>query len=168
MAGNAIIDSGSTRPGLSIKSSFTSNTINLQSIFFLDKDGVDVGHIDVGGPANTNSVNGICGISMFNYRAYNNNSSAITAIGISNNNIPFVSCGGNGTPYYELLHTGNFTSRTAESKYWIAQFNLNTWSRILSLTDYNSVLVTIGLGGTNEATVHTYLVSTGWNCARIV
>ena len=69
---------------------------------------------------------------------------------------------------YTVLHTGNYTSNTAESKYWTAKFNLNTWSRILSISDYVSVLVTIGLGGTNEATVHTYLVSTGWNCARIV
>lgn len=169
VAGNAIIDSGTTRPTLSIKSSFmASNTINLQSIFFLDKDGVDVGHIDVGGPANTNSVNGICGISMFNYRAYNNNSSAITAIGVSNNNIPFVSCGGNGTPYYELLHTGNYTSRTVRSKAWTAQYNLNTWSRILSIQNYASVLVSIELGGSNEASLHTYLISTGYNSAKIV
>jgi hypothetical protein len=67
-----------------------------------------------------------------------------------------------------ILDTGNFTDVTARSGHWVAETTLSTWSRILQIDGYASVLLNIEFGGENEASCHTYLVSTGWNCARIV
>lgn len=66
-----------------------------------------------------------------------------------------------------LLHSGNYTNYIP-FKQWTAVTTVNSWSRIMTLEYNTNVLLTINFSQNSQSSSHLYLVSTGYNKARIV
>ena len=50
---------------------------------------------------------------------------------------------------------------------WIAKTTVNAWSRVVSFNGYQSFILTVTFDQSSQASTHTYMVSTGYQCGKI-
>lgn len=92
-------------------------------------------------------------------------SSAVTATGNITAN-RFTKAGGTSSQF--LKADGSVDDNTYATEItWDCPTTVGTWSRICSISKYSSIILSIIFSQTNQASLHTYLISSGYDSANI-